>query len=230
MSALAYPPLQMPSEHPPRRPMILPPRLDADCLVNFLPVRGPKWLDRSRRSNHGTISGATWTSKGRRGPGLLFDASNDEVTTGSDPLGVHAVAVEVWFYPTTWGEFNFEGGICGNGSRILMLETINDKVAFGSSYWDTVGSANNSIKLNKWWHVVANQTAAGVVNLFVNGTHSGATDQDGGTPQAAATAFTIGYDEGTFEHFGGIIDELRVYNRTLTAAEIAMLYEAGRPH
>lgn len=76
------------------------------------------------------------------------------------------------------------------------------------------------------YHVVAAVDPTGNAVLYVNGTPADSATYS--NPGDASLALTIGYDPsvGT-HHFDGAIDEVAIYDRVLTAAEIAEHYAVG---
>ncbi|MDH7503973.1 MAG: immunoglobulin domain-containing protein [Verrucomicrobiota bacterium] len=85
----------------------------------------------------------------------------------------------------------------------------------------------------KWYHVAATySTASRLRRIFVNGKLAG-QNSFASPINTEHTAITIGvnarnvaYGEN-FSSFKGLLDEITLYNRVLTAQEIADIYEAG---
>jgi hypothetical protein len=79
--------------------------------------------------------------------------------------------------------------------------------------------------IGRWYHVAAVFDAAtDAYQIYIDGQlhRSGVSTRDI-TIQAAAR-LSFGTRTGAVEHFGGALDDFRVYNRKLTAAEISELY------
>src|SRR2546430_11815150 len=72
--------------------------------------------------------------------------------------------------------------------------------------------------LNTWTHLAATFDGA-TVRLYVNGAEAVSQAQTAALTPTAGT-LQIGADSYTGENFAGRIDEVRIYNRALTAAEI----------
>jgi hypothetical protein len=63
----------------------------------------------------------------------------------------------------------------------------------------------------------------------VTGYLDGAATVSGGYSQAPATStynLNLGRNPGGIQHFGGLIDEVRVYDRALTPAEVEATFNA----
>jgi Concanavalin A-like lectin/glucanases superfamily len=106
----------------------------------------------------------------------------------------------------------------------------------GFSFGDGTGSgasARNSILSsktltpNQWHHIVITVTGANSMELYINGVKDNATIYDGGAVSMVyAFPDPIGIVGQGFsgQFFAGDIDDLKLYNRILTAAEISSLY------
>ena len=79
-----------------------------------------------------------------------------------------------------------------------------------------IGTA--ALPLNTWTHLAVT-FGAGTLRLYVNGVQVG-TQAVSGTLRTSADALTIGGNGVWSEWFAGLIDEVRIYNRALTQAEI----------
>jgi hypothetical protein len=75
-----------------------------------------------------------------------------------------------------------------------------------------------ALPLNTWTHV-AMTYGGGAVRFYVNGALVGTRAHTGAMP-ATAGALEIGGNTIWGEWFAGLIDEVRIYNRPLTQAEI----------
>lgn len=185
---------------------------------------GTKVNDVSGKGNHGTISGATWTSSGRYGKALLFDGSNDRVTV-NDAASLDlttGMTLEAWVYPTATPT---------NWRTIIMKEQPGNAVYYldANSYRNQpvtgvfVGSARtlyggSRLAVNAWTHLAATYDGQ-TQRLYVNGSQVAQRSQTGQI-RASTGALRIGGNSVWGEYFKGRIDEVRIYNRALTASEI----------
>ncbi|MGA4990008.1 LamG domain-containing protein [Nonomuraea bangladeshensis] len=179
--------------------------------------------DSSGHGNTGAAADTTWAT-GRHGGALSFNGSYSWVTVpNSTSLTMSSgVTVSAWVRPTTSG---------GSWRTVLLKEH-----EFGGSYGlyasTTTGPSGwvmteageggavrtTTLPLNQWSHLAS--TYDGQVNrLYVNGVQvaqsalGGHIIDDGGDVR-------IGGNNLWGEYFKGLIDEVRVYNRPQTAAEI----------
>jgi hypothetical protein len=75
-----------------------------------------------------------------------------------------------------------------------------------------------ALAANTWTHVAATYDGA-TLRLYINGAQV-ATTSIAGSIAATTGALRIGGNSAWGEYFAGMIDEVRIYSRVLTAAEI----------
>jgi Concanavalin A-like lectin/glucanases superfamily len=78
--------------------------------------------------------------------------------------------------------------------------------------------AISPLTLNNWTHVATTYDGA-TLRFYVNGTQIGSTAATGPI-DASSGVLRIGANSIFGEYFKGLIDEVRIYNRALTAAQI----------
>lgn len=107
----------------------------------------------------------------------------------------------------------------------------------GSCGGDAAALSSNSTTLNdgNWHHfatVVTTDTVTSgnnTITLYIDGVlDQGTISRNGSGYGAVAQNLRIGYTEGGGGYFNGSIDEVRIYNTALTAAQIQALYNQGR--
>ena len=102
------------------------------------------------------------------------------------------------------------------------LQINNKKAGF---FIDTTQASYNEILLQDKWYLLAGTYNGTQIMTYVNGNPSGAVDHPNSNLNNNKD-FTIGADnEGTYI-FPGMIDEVILYNRALSADEIASHYKA----
>ena len=174
---------------------------------------------------------------------LHFDAVDDRVDCGTDVsldiMGT-SITVEAWINPTAWGPNIFSGNIvnkedaawAGYMMRCGASGQLNFAIGNGVNWYET-NSPANVLGLNTWQHVAATYDGA-FVRLYVDGLE--VTSMAYTIPIAHANnPLVLGdWSIGTnHRYFNGIMDEVRVWNITLSAATIAANYNtqfcAGQP-
>jgi hypothetical protein len=191
----------------------------------FDEASGPSVIDASGRSNTGTILGATRSTAGKFGGALSFNGVSDWVTIpDANSLDLSTgMTMEAWVRPTAVGALwrtvmlkeqptDLDYALYaanGNGRAASHVFTNRDTGLNGTA----------ATPLNAWTHLAATYDGA-TLRLFVNGVQV-STKALTGSIRATTGPLRIGgngiWDD---EWFAGLIDEARVYNRALTAAEI----------
>jgi concanavalin A-like lectin/glucanase superfamily protein/Big-like domain-containing protein/glucose/sorbosone dehydrogenase/Calx-beta domain-containing protein len=194
------------------------------AAFDFSEGTGTTTVDRSGAGNTGTIAGATWVTTGRYGNALSFDGINDWVTVGdSNSLDLTTgMTLEAWVYPTALSGWRTAilketaGGLAysvyahDNAPRPAVTTSI------GGADASAVGTA--SLLLNVWTHLAATYDGA-TLRLYVNGGQVGTLARSG-SMAVSTRVLRIGGNAVWGEYFSGRIDEVRVYNRTLSQVEI----------
>ena len=83
--------------------------------------------------------------------------------------------------------------------------------------------------LNRWYHIVGVRDG-NIITIYVDGVAGATTDTVGILTSEDVNTWSIGRlsdDPSYHRYFNGLIDEVRVYNRALSAEEIGELYRAG---
>jgi hypothetical protein len=114
--------------------------------------------------------------------------------------------------PTGWGGSN-AGRILTNGK--IVFNVSNATPQFTSDGSTTVSGAASSLALNKRTRLVVTRTAAGVANIYVQGSLSGSANQNSGTPAAGTSLLTTGNRVAGDRAFKGWIKEVRVYTNDI---------------
>jgi hypothetical protein len=187
--------------------------------------------DASGNGNTGTISGtAAWTS-GMRGGALSFNGVDDSVSVADAPALrlTGDCSFAFWMYKTSeaadWQRLLGKGAAnarnyglweeAGAGKRILFQQYDASGGAIVNLY------SNTAIEVGAWYHI-AGVVSGSTVAIYVNGALDASTTR-AGTPVTSADPLTLGY-AGFHAKYPGWLDDVRVYSRTLSAAEISALF------
>jgi Concanavalin A-like lectin/glucanases superfamily/Domain of unknown function (DUF1929)/Kelch motif len=189
------------------------------AAYGFNEASGPTVVDASGNNNTGTLgSGVTRTAAGRFGGALVFNgggfvtvpnAASLQLTTG--------MTLEAWVNPSTvtsaWRDVIYKG----NDNYYLEATSVTaGRPGAGGTFGTTYGTA--ALTANGWTHLAVTYDRV-AVRLYVNGVQVSSL----AATAAIATStnpLQIGGDSIYGQYFQGTIDEVRVYNRALTAVEI----------
>ncbi len=189
----------------------------------FDEASGTGATDGSGRGNNGTVSGATRTTAGRFGSALTFDGVNDWVTVpDSASLDLsNRATLEAWVFPTALGNWRTVLLKEQPGQLVYGLYANND-ASRPSGHLFTTGdlwsNGSSQLPLNAWSHLAMSWDGV-TQRLYVNGNQV-ASRAVGGTLVNSAGALRFGGNAVWSEWFAGRLDEIRVYDRTLTQAEL----------
>jgi hypothetical protein len=187
-------------------------------------------LDAMGNANGITSFNLTYTA-GKVGKAFLFDGIDGHGVGLGNPLQIQTFTIEAWVKRAdsnrvtigpiydhaaflSWGNLGYGFGPTHDG-RLLLT-----KVGVTAVYSSAVRITDTN------FHHVAVTKAGSNVTFYVDGVGETAPPYDPGF--VFNTPLAIGARGGDFAHpFWGAIDELAVYNRALTAAEIQAIYGAG---
>lgn len=191
------------------------------------------------------LSGAN-SVLGQVGRALHFDGTNDAITIPHDPAlapGTSDWTTAVWFKTPTintdgsifrkrnssspYNQWHIRtGSIQADGtvttSKKISLVIIED---FNSaSYW--FGRTQDDVLDGEWHHIVAVRQGANAPQLYLDGELASMTTvgSAGVRPQNVNNTVNWEIGGGTGDVQEGPFDDVRMYNRALSAADIAALY------
>ena len=194
------------------------------AAYGFEEPSGTNVVDSSSRGNNGTYASATRSASGKHGAALSFNGSSASVTV-PDAASLRlttGMTLEAWVNPAA----------SGNWRTVLLKQQTNDLV-YGlyanddvnrpSAWLYTTASQPSvtgaaALALNTWTHLAATYDGS-TLRMYVNGTQVG-TRAISGSLVAGTGPLKIGGNALWGEWFSGLIDDVRVYNRALSAGEL----------
>lgn len=189
-----------------------------------LGASGLTLIDRSGRNNHGTLTNMAgqdnWRASGS-GLSLNFDGTNDRVTTALVPTTSRNISYSTWVYPRRLNAYqgifstftsnsqSFELFVDATGSRFVVVNFANSTFTVPAT-------------VNAWQHLAVSINGTAAVSYLNGAAVASATIA---APGASTSAFVIGQRSSgaTPYPYNGLIDDLRLLNRTLTAPEVRLL-------
>lgn len=181
--------------------------------------------DFSGNSNNGTIYGASWTS-GVSGTALGFDGVDDYVDIDFDggEFNLNTYTLTVWAKVNDWGNWDGIISIYDTEKNRIDLELWNDETIHcyvRTNNQFQVSLASEPITIGQWNHfAIAVDTQASEISFYQNGILMG-SNTSFGYPGTNLSNFNIGRRDITGNNFGGVIDDVSVYDHVLTGEEIA---------
>jgi hypothetical protein len=195
----------------------------------------------SAGGNDGTIVGAAWFYDPNNGWCLDFNGISDYVDLGSDSSLKPSLPVTI----AGWVKLGGSGKI----QRIISIDEqsptyygmwlqvdLIDKLHVG--FGDGQGSGSQAYRRSKtgtttlgigpWYHVVAVIRGATDMEVYINGIDDGGSySGSGGSLAYSSGDSSIGRENGAQYYFDGVIDDVRLYDRVLSASEVWQLYQDG---
>ena len=212
----------------------------ADVGADVFPVAHWKFdgdADDSVGTNHGVIHGAQSTD-GVLGGALLFDGQDDYVSGSTSPFDFAntTFTASAWFKKSDseYGMIVSEGGR-NSGWFLAVYPTGQIKVLLKkSNSYDAYTAITTGAYADGLWHHVAavittdtSGSSGNNADIYVDGNLVGVTHERIGAYGVSTTGWTIGTREAGYDYFfNGIIDDVRVYDKALSADEIADIYSA----
>ena len=196
-------------------------------------------------SKHGTAQGDVAPTAGKVNQGYAFDGNLDGITINSAQIrGLSDWTWSGWVYPlqaSTWRSLYTEGFSWG-GSFNTYVTATSGGISVGMwniahpEYWISVSTGGGVVSYDQWNLITVTLENGGVgigtVRIYVNG-----NEVKNGTGQVVSTATNaaIGANAGAYppaghqahSSFNGTLDEIAIWDRTLTAEEIQALYNNG---
>ncbi len=215
---------------------------DEDGLITYLPLTeqsGTTATDLTGNGHDGTLmAGALWVDAAvpeNFGSALALTGVNDNVLVpDSASLRLNTFSIGVWVRPTqlqpNWQQIVTKHDIVGttrNYGLFISPNAMTVNFTFMDStcsQWRGISTSNSSLIINEWNFVMGTYDGASV-NLYINGVLDRTAAVTGGACQNAEPLI-FGNERRfpllppAFSPFLGNIDEVRIYNRALTLAEM----------
>ncbi len=168
---------------------------------------------------------------------LSFSAASVNITSDVNLAPDTAITVEAWIRATAWGVNVFDGTIAckhswSQGEQGYVLRAggsgqVEFKIATNIS-WQGPASPIGSMNLNTWYHVAGTYDGDSV-KVFINGIQQGSLYMPTGMVPGTAYPWRFGRlsdpSQAQTRYWSGQIDEVRIWNRSLTASEILARYD-----
>ena len=194
-------------------------------------------IDQSGKGNDGLVNGATQNAAGY----WEFDGTDDNIAIDYNSSGKINFSIESWFYFDTLPTLDTSKGYIwdqspGASGVAFRASTAGDLTTFAyptSGIGVVLTNSGVTLETERWYHAVSvfepDKVTLYVDGVFANGA---ATMQFGfqAVEDVGNTDFFVGCaaDSGGSEFMDGRIGEVRIYDRSLSAAQVFQNYNATK--
>lgn len=200
--------------------------------TNDMSSTGATLYDKSGQNNNGTVTGTT-TSTGRIGQSRTFNGTSDTIIAADNAslrFGVGSFTLSAWIKTSNTNDRNIidkYAATGGGGQYSMQISSNKLRCWTWNAAYGPVQSSNTTITDNKWHHVLCSVSSDGTtVTVYVDGAADGSNTATAKNSDSDST-FKIG-SNSTPTYFTGSLDDVRIYNRALSAAEVAQLYSSAK--
>lgn len=196
--------------------------------------------------SHGTLQNGTTFAPGRVGQAFSFDGVDDFVEVADSPLhSPSSITLEAWVKPDTVAgsraiATKYDSSTPDNKS--WSLTSVDGRVRFGVYQGQSTRSIDTIspvLAAGVWHHVVSTfDPDTQAIKIYVDGEDVPSGFSPGGGHDATITAITdsstavrigsiVNVQGQMVNYWDGLIDEVSIFNRALSAAEVQARFAAG---
>ena len=209
--------------------------LDAGSRQSY-PGSGTTWTDLSGNRNSGSlINGPTFDNTNQGS--IVFDGTNDHVLVSSSlsiPTGAAARSVSLWFYTnsSTWATdvntlFFYGTGTTGNAFGIdFDIYPVMEIFTWGGAGRDLLFSS--SFSQVGWKNISVTYNGSTTILIYENGIYTNTLTLTSATTTPSSNVYIGSINPSVIagSYFTGSIATTQIYNRALSAQEVAQNYNA----
>ncbi|RMD46230.1 MAG: LamG domain-containing protein, partial [Aquificota bacterium] len=196
--------------------------------------------DTSGNGNNGTsYNGTLYDANGKLNSGLSFDGVDDYVESPITGLSAspQETSISFWLKGNSWSVSDTpltvinSGDTSDKGDIIFRYTAANTFTLYvgqdGSNSWDQIDFT--SFPADFAWHFIsATYSKGNIIKLYFDGVEVGSTAST--LFPSTLSKLRIGTADdltGSSYYFNGTIDEVAIWNRSLSAEEVKAIYESG---
>ncbi|MBN2565941.1 MAG: fibronectin type III domain-containing protein, partial [Candidatus Eisenbacteria bacterium] len=189
-------------------------------------------VDSSGNGNDLVAAGPTWSENGKVRAAISFDGNSDSADTPLGTMTSQRGSLSLWFKGDTdfadrvilyYGSPDVGGNGFGTQKEMHLGFDTSERLVFFLEGTPYVQITSNSVCADgRWHHAVATWDVEAGICLFVDGELVG-TQAHNGRTYAFSACHRLGAPYADERHYGGVLDEVRLYDRALGRHEVAAL-------
>jgi|GEM_PF-1111256 len=190
--------------------------------------------DTSGHNLHGTVLGATLTTDrfGNPESAYQFDGIDDYIEVAHNGLLslTESLTISLWLKQPEANPargYRLVDKITASGVDGYLFDTYDGSTGRKLRFigGNQAAYSNTPYSLNEWHHVAVVVSKGGVSTFYLDGHPDGSGNVSSSIPINSLT-LNIGTSHGSnSEFFKGVLDDIRIYNRALSEAEIKQVYQ-----
>lgn len=180
-------------------------------------------------NNNGTTTGATVNVAGKINKSYSFDGVGDEVDTGIDTEANfnQDKTINVWYKSTATDIRIIVGKFSGSGDDYWLGVIAGGGFRFSFDPVGSISYTGGNSNDGNWHMATAVVNTNGNYEFYFDGSYVGGFAYSSISPSGNLILGAFGTGGSTTYDFNGKIDEVGIWNRSLTSTEVAQLYNSG---
>ena len=197
---------------------------DASAKDSY-PETGTSWYDLVKSSTGTLTNGPTYSSS--NGGSILFDGTNDRVSTGLFPTGVRSYMIWIKYNSATGtGGYQLTGTQQGDAYTYTGRQDNGNPYTYGGSGGNGGATTGYTLNTATWYYQGFTLAANGDLAIYLNGSLI-ETKTGNGLGSTPTSEFSIGCIN-TYHFVNGNIAVVHLYDRVLSTAEVLQNYNAQK--
>jgi len=190
--------------------------------------------DSSGKGNDGTLNGGPQWVSGYSGGALKFDGTDDYVDCGNDAsLDLTAWTIAFWLNSAQnkdWSAYVVKGLDAAENYEVLTYGDghMHMPILFAGGNRTMGNTAPGTVVVGEWAHFTYTYSSTTGRRFYKDGSLI-FSDAESGTPQLSTEVLTIGNERPMTRFTNGTMDDVRIYNRVLTAGQVKAISTGGVP-
>ena len=170
-------------------------------------------IDSSGYGNHGTNYGAASVAGINGGRAAEFAGTDFIRILNNDQMSsMDNLTITSW---VKWDGGGSDNMIINKEGSAYEYRVRNGFVNLATNSWTWRGGVSSPVSANEWSHVLISHEYPGRQKIFIDGVQTFQSNSNGAKNQSLDNITIGARSDGGSSHFGGVIDNVRIYNCAL---------------